>query len=97
MTQVDTDCFTAWTKGKILFKDVRLDEMMKQLCRWYDMEVSFADPGLKSLRFGCHLNRYQDIIPFLRLLEQTGKVNVKTEGHRLTITRPLTSPKYLSN
>lgn len=95
--QVDTDCFTTWTKGKILFKDVRLDEMMKQLCRWYDMEVSFADPSLKALRFGCHLNRYHDIAPFLRLLEQTGKVCVTTEGHHLTIAPPSSSPKYLSN
>lgn len=94
--QVDTDCFTAWTKGKILFKDVRLDEMMKQLCRWYDMEVSFADPSLKALRFGCHLNRYHDITPFLHLLEQTGKVSVKTNGRRLTIAPPPSSPKYLS-
>ncbi len=97
VTQVDTDCFTAWTKGKILFKDERLDEMMKQLCRWYDMEVSFAEPQLKTLRFGCHLNRYHDITPFLSLLEQTGKVSIQTNGRRLIIAPPASPPKYLSN
>lgn len=95
--QVDTDCFTAWTKGKILFKDERLDVMMKQLSRWYDMEVNFAEPSLKALRFGCHLNRYHDITPFLRLLEQTGKVSIKVDGHRLTISTPSTTPTYRTN
>lgn len=84
--RVDTDCYTAWTKGKILFKDERLDQMMKQLARWYGMEVRFSDPNLKSLRFGCHLNRYADITPFVRLLEQTGKVCVKIEGNQIVIS-----------
>ena len=94
--QVDTDCFTAWTKGKILFKDERLDEMMKQLSRWYNMEVRFADPLLRTLRFGCHLNRYADITPFVGLLEQTGKVSVKMEGHQILIAPPTTPTKHLS-
>ncbi len=94
--RVDTDCFTAWTQGKILFKDERLDEMMKQLSRWYDMEVRFTDPSLEALRFGCHLNRYADITPFVGLLEQTGKVSVKIEGHQILIAPPTTPPKRLS-
>lgn len=86
--RVDTDCYTAWTRGKILFKDERLDELMKQLARWYGVEICFTDPSLQSLRFGCYLNRYADITPFISLLEQTGKVRVKIEGHRIIISSP---------
>lgn len=61
---------------------------MKQLARWYGVEICFTDPSLQSLRFGCYLNRYADITPFISLLEQTGKVRVKIEGHRIIISSP---------
>lgn len=83
---VDTDFYTSWVKGKILFKDRPLGEIMKILSRWYGVETRFADEGLKKLRFGCHLNRYADITPFVRLLEQTGKVHVHMEGNQILFT-----------
>lgn len=84
--QVDTDIYTSWARGKILFKDRPLGEIMKVLSRWYGVETRFADEELKELRFGCHLNRYADITPFVRLLEQTGKVHVQIDGNQILFT-----------
>ena len=83
--EVDTTPYTAWTKGKILFKDERLDEMMRSLSRWYGIKVEFKREAAKSLRFGCNLNRYQEITPLISLLEKTGKVHVTQKGERLII------------
>ena len=38
---VDAGFYTSWIKGKIHFKDQRLEDIMKILSRWYDMEVIF--------------------------------------------------------
>lgn len=83
---VDTDFYTSWAKGKILFKDQRLEDIMKTLSRWYGVEASYADEELKELRFGCHLNRYADIAPFVHLLEQTGKVHVEIRNRQIIFT-----------
>ncbi len=74
--QVDTSMYTSWVNGKIHFKDQSLEQIMKQLSRWYDMKVIYKDESLKQLRFGCNINRYKEIAPFLELLEQTGNVKI---------------------
>lgn len=82
--KVDTGFYTTWVKGKIHFKDQRLEEIMKTLLRWYDMEVVYADEGIKDIRFGCHVNRYAEITPFVRLLEKTGKVRASINDKTIT-------------
>lgn len=80
---VDTSFYTSWVKGKINFKDQRLEDIMKTLSRWYDMDVVYKSERLKDIRFGCHLNRYEEIAPFVRLLEKTEEVHVKIEGNTI--------------
>lgn len=77
---VDTAFYTSWVKGKINFKDQRLEDIMKTLSRWYDIEVEYANEALKDKRFGCYVNRYGDIAPFIELLEATENIHVKLDG-----------------
>ncbi len=81
---VDAGFYTSWIKGKIHFKDQRLEDIMKILSRWYDMEVIFANEKIKDLRFGCNVDRYSEITPFVRLLEETQKVHVKVNNKTIT-------------
>lgn len=81
---VDAEFYTSWVKGKIHFKDQRLEDIMKILSRWYDMDVIYANEKIKDIRFGCNVDRYSEITPFVRLLEETGKVHVKINGKTIT-------------
>ncbi|OKZ07551.1 MAG: anti-sigma factor [Bacteroides oleiciplenus] len=81
---VDTSFYTSWVEGKIHFKDQRLEDIMKTLSRWYDMEVVYQNERIKDFRFGCHLDRYEEIAPFVRLLEKTEKVHAKINGKTIT-------------
>ncbi len=82
--KVDVSLYTSWINGKIYFKDARLEDIIHSLSRWYDMDVFYADPSLKNLRFGCNVNRYTEITPFLELLEETEKVNITIKEKRIT-------------
>lgn len=81
---VDTSFYTSWVKGKINFKDQRLEDIMKTLSRWYDMKVIYESERIKNIRFGCNLNRYEEITPFVELLEKTEEVHAKIEGNTIT-------------
>lgn len=83
--QVDVSLYTSWITGKIYFKDERLEDIMTVLSRWYDVNIVFADDKLKNLQFGCNLNRYDEIAPFLELLNATGKVKTRVEQRNITI------------
>ena len=82
---VETDVHTSWRRGKIQFRDERLEDIMNELLRWYDFEVKYADDNLKNLRFGCSVNRFEEIGSFMELLKGTGKVSVKKENNHYLI------------
>lgn len=81
---VDTAFYTSWIKGKIHFKDQRLEDIMKILSRWYDMDVHYANSKVKDILFGCNINRYDEITPFVKLLEETKQVRTKIDGKTIT-------------
>lgn len=83
--RVDVSLYTSWTHGKIYFKDEQLDHIITVLSRWYDVDVVFKDASLKKLQFGCNLNRYEKIGPFLKLLNATGRVRTRIEGNTIVI------------
>ena len=78
---VDTQFYTSWTKGKIDFRDERLEDIMTTLSHWYDFEVKYANDAVKDLRFGCSVNRYETIEPFIDHMVKTGKVSVKKNNN----------------
>lgn len=73
---VDVALYTSWIDGMIYFKDEPLANIMTSLSRWYDMEVIYKDENVKNMRFGCNVNRYKEIQPFLELLEKTGNIRI---------------------
>lgn len=79
VSTVDAAFYTSWVKGKIYFKDQRLEDIMKPLCRWYDIEVQYASEEIKNMRFGCHVDRYKEITPFVELLEATKNLKISIE------------------
>ncbi len=81
--KVDVLQYISWVNGKIYFKDACLEDIMNNLARWYDIHVSYEDAAVKKLRFGCNLNRYKEITPFLELLEKTEKVNIVVKGNNI--------------
>ena len=45
----------------------------------------YADKAAKDMRFGCYVNRYDNITPLVELLEQTGRVSVDVKGKTVRI------------
>ena len=41
--QVETDLFTSWKDGKLIFRDEQLPSVAKRLERWYNVKIELAD------------------------------------------------------
>lgn len=83
---VDTDFYTSWTRGKIYFRDERLEDIMETLSRWYVFDVRYGDSTVRDLRFGCYVGRFDDVDPFMDLLRKTGRIRVeRKKDHYLLI------------
>ena len=84
---VDVNYYTAWKDGMFRFRDVRLEEIMRVVERWYDMTVVYEDESAKDLHFGFNMSRLETIEPLLNIFELNGKIKITKEGKVLKIKR----------
>lgn len=61
IAQVNTQFYTSWKEGKIVFRKETLEEIAKKLERWYNVEISFADEDLKKEVFSGTLLKYKPV------------------------------------
>lgn len=82
---VDPYLFTAWKEGRFVFQDQNLDEIMKILSKWYNVEVVFEREELKNLRFTGNLERYSDFAKVLKKIQKTNEVEFMIVNKLITI------------
>jgi len=80
------DQIMAWKNGKFAFQKESLQNIMRGVARWYNVEVVF-EPGFESKPFTGSMSRFENISTVLHVLELTGTVHFKVEGRRVTVMR----------
>ena len=80
----NVDEAVAWKNNKFVFKNTGLPEIMRQLSRWYDVEVVYEN-DMSDLRFGGTLSRKENASAMLNLLKLTGSVDFKIEGKKIIV------------
>ncbi len=84
---VNPELYSAWTKGIFLFKDERLEDIMKTISRWYGIEVRFDKAAIGDKLFSISLNRYEDISSLLELITATETIDYQFNDNVLIITK----------
>ncbi|GAB7087175.1 FecR family protein [Marinifilum fragile] len=82
---VDASIYSAWVKGKMMFKDERLEDIMNSLSRWYDVSVFYRTEELKDRRFSISTNRYGDIQTLLDQMELTNRVRFEINKNAIVV------------
>ena len=83
ISEVNVFAYTAWKEGMFYFKRTPLEEIMRQVARWYDVEVVY-EGGIPKETFSGKVNRDVTLMELLEIF-QVSSVNVKLEGNRLTV------------
>ncbi len=84
LNNVDVERVMAWKNGVFNFQDATLEEVMRQLERWYDIEVVY-EKGIPPLEFFGKMGRDLPLSTVLRGLNLS-KVNFRIEeGKRLVV------------
>lgn len=85
--KVDVRPYIAWKEGRFVFRRVRLEEIMKMVARWYDVEVRYEDEMVKDISFSGNVLRYEDFDKIIAMLEMTRMVDFKVENKRISISK----------
>lgn len=84
-TAADTNKVIAWKNGYFNFDGLRLEEVLRQLERWYDIEATY-DRRLANLAFYGELPRDMTLNDMIKALSYTG-LQLKIEGKKLSVKK----------
>lgn len=75
--QVEVRLYTGWTDGMFVFKNQRLEDVMRMLARWYSMEIRYRQESVKDLRLSANLGRYEHVDTLLQVIELVNKIKIE--------------------
>ncbi|MBO9730667.1 MAG: FecR domain-containing protein [Chitinophaga sp.] len=81
---VDTEEAVAWKNDQFAFRDVDLPTVMRQIARWYDVEIVYAGTPATDEISG-KISRNYNISQVLKMLEYTAGIKYSVDGHKVTI------------
>jgi transmembrane sensor len=84
--EVEAEYAVAWKNGFFMFATESLESIMGKLARWYNVEVEFADPELKTQTFFASVKRDVKISEVLKKLEGAGKMEFKLSGNTVVVS-----------
>jgi ferric-dicitrate binding protein FerR (iron transport regulator) len=81
----DLEEVMAWKNGKFSYSNTDLPTIMRQMARWYDVEVIYQDPI--NDRYTVDIPRTVPVSQLFKFIEMSGGVHFKIEGKRITVTK----------
>ena len=81
----DVDAAIAWKNGRFIFHGENIQSVMRQLARWYDVDVEYR--GNVDIHFTGQLPRNDNVTKVFEKLALTGEVRFKTEGKKIIVSR----------
>jgi len=85
--EVNTFLYTGWIDNRFIFKETPLEEIMKNMSRWYDFEVIYADASVKELCFTGNIPMETGVEEVFTLLEKTKRIKFQITHKTITIMK----------
>jgi transmembrane sensor len=83
-SEIDPDAVLAWKNGRFAFEGVGIQEVMRSVARWYDVEVEYRGvPTTQHFRGG--ISRSADASQVFKMLETTGLVHFTIQNKKIIV------------
>jgi ferric-dicitrate binding protein FerR (iron transport regulator) len=80
----DIEEVLAWKNGRFKFNNTDAVSIMRQIARWYDVEIK-TEGDLSAIRFSGGISRKDNIEKLLEILESEGRVKFIRQGRNITV------------
>jgi hypothetical protein len=79
----DIEQVIAWKNGTFSFDNTSIYEIMRQISRWYNVDVNFNDS--LNVHLNGSIERKVNVSEVFKMIELTGEVQFNIEGRRITV------------
>ena len=83
MEDVDTEEVMAWKNGWFNFSSLQVPDIMRQIEKWYDVEVNY-EGKVSQKHFSGIVSRENNVSEVLKIMEQAG-IKFRIEGNKVTV------------
>jgi hypothetical protein len=85
VNDADIEQVMAWRNGLFDFEGVDIRTVMRELSRWYGVEVEYRDEIEE--KFYVETNRNANVSDLFKILETTGGAHFKIEGKKIIVMK----------
>ncbi|MGF7232105.1 FecR family protein [Arachidicoccus sp.] len=86
LKDVDVDDVIGWKKGVFDFNNADIASVMRQLSRWYDVDINYKVESMPTDLFSGIINRNNSIQQVLKMLETTLRVHFLIQGKSILVS-----------
>ncbi|MCK9639313.1 MAG: DUF4974 domain-containing protein [Prolixibacteraceae bacterium] len=80
--EVQVDKYIAWKEGNLIFRDDKMEDVVKRLSRWFNVEIIISDPEIKSYVYKATF-RNENLTQVLHLLKISAPIDYTITGNKV--------------
>jgi transmembrane sensor len=80
---VDVADYVSWVNGFYNFNEERLDNIMSNFEKWYNIDVVYGDQSIRNLLYTGTVRRYSSMNSFLDVFQLTGDIRYRIDGRKV--------------
>ena len=88
MEKADLESILSWTTGKFVFNDMRLEDILLKLERWYGVSVHYDNDFFKNRRLSGALEKNKPLNDLLDIFQKVTQLQFHIEDKNITISKP---------
>lgn len=82
LEDVAVDKYIAWREGNLIFQDDKMEDVVKRLSRWFNVDIIINDPEIKNYIYKATF-RNESLTQVLNLLKISAPIDYTIEGNKL--------------
>lgn len=84
---VNMEDVISWRSGYFRFEDEAMENIMRKISRWYDVDVQYEEEGLKHEQLSGIVIRYNRITDILSTLQKDAAFRFELKGRKLLVSK----------
>ncbi len=79
ISKADTEFYTSWKEGYLVFRDEKLEDIARKFERWYNIKVFFEDDGIRQIKYTGTILKNKPIDQVFNILKYTAGIDYSIE------------------
>ncbi|HEY3371157.1 MAG TPA: FecR domain-containing protein [Prolixibacteraceae bacterium] len=80
--EVKVDKYIAWREGNLIFRDDKMEDVVKRLSRWFNVEIVIDDPEINNYEYKATF-RNETLTQVLNLLKISAPIDYQITGNQM--------------